>query len=197
MTDSSPSNDGPPLGLERGTVSLVSHHPGWLDAAAAELECLQEAFERNGVGDQILGYEHVGSTAVPGLAAKPILDLLVLVADLEAVSELQPALERLGYERRANDGVPERAFFAKGPKTDRTHYLSVAPWGSDCHREQVVFRDFLQATPSAAEAYETLKRRLVERHSDDRAAYTDRKEPLVGEILERGASSGYDVGERP
>ncbi|WP_312912566.1 GrpB family protein [Natronosalvus caseinilyticus] len=195
--DAGPPNDGPPLGLERGTVALASHHPEWLDAAATELERLEAAFERDGDDGRVLGYEHVGSTAVPGLAAKPILDLLVLVADLEAVISLQPALERLQYERRPNGDVPDRVFFAKGPETDRTHYLSVAPWGSDCHREQVVFRDFLQANPSAAEAYETLKRRLAEGHSDERAAYTDRKEPFVEDILERAASAGFGLEEWP
>ncbi|UTF55114.1 GrpB family protein [Natronosalvus rutilus] len=192
-----PPNDGPPLGLARGTVALVSHHPGWLDAAVAELERLEQAFERDGVDDRVLGYEHVGSTAVPGLAAKPILDLLVLVADLEAVTSLQPALERLGYERQPNDGVPDRVFFAKGPETDRMHYLSVASWGSDCHREQVVFRDFMCDNPSTAEAYETLKRQLAGHYLDERAAYTDRKEPFVEEILEWAVSAGYDVDERP
>ncbi|MFC7213191.1 GrpB family protein [Saliphagus sp. GCM10025334] len=197
MPAPSPPNDGPPLGLERGTVALTPHHPGWLDAAAAELERFEAAFERDGVDDRVLGYEHVGSTAVPGLAAKPILDLLVLVADLEGVTSLQPVLERLGYERRPNDGVPDRVFFSKGPETDRTHYLSVAPWGSDCHREQVRFRDFLQANPSTAATYDTLKRQLAERYSDERAAYTDRKEPLVEEILERAATAGYGLEERP
>ena len=184
------------LGLERGVVSLVDHESVWADAAADELERLEARVTTADLDDRVLGYEHVGSTAVPGLPAKPILDLLVVVDDLEVTARLRPVLESMGYEHRPTDDVPDRLFFAKGAASNRTHYLSVTARGSDCHREQVVLRDFLRDNPAALERYERHKRHLATSHADDRATYTTRKSTVIESLLEQAKLAGYELEER-
>ncbi|RDZ43606.1 hypothetical protein C5B86_11220 [Haloferax sp. Atlit-19N] len=176
----------PSLGLARGTVELVAHASRWREAYEREVERLRPrlcAADENGVR-----FEHVGSTAVPGLAAKPILDLLVLVSDLDDAGDVARALEAAGYEERPDDDVPDRRFFVRGPPERRTHYLSVTEAGSDCHREQVTFRDVLRADGDLAAEYERHKRRLAEAHPDGRSRYTNAKASFVESVLDDAAS---------
>lgn len=174
------------MGLERGAVELVDHRPGWRRAYEREVDRLVPA-----VGDEVRTFEHVGSTAVPGLAAKPVVDLLAALEPDAAPADVRPTLEAHGYERRPDDGVAGREFFAKGPHADRTHYLSVTRCGSDVHVSQVAFRDYLRAHPDVAGAYESLKRELAEEYPDDRAAYTAEKGAFVEGVLERALAAGY------
>ena len=97
-------------GLERGTVELVAHDPDWQREYAAEVERLEAL-----VGERVTAFGHVGSTAIEGLAAKPIIDMLAVVDDLAAATDLVSVLESLGYEHRPNDDVSGRLFLAKGP----------------------------------------------------------------------------------
>lgn len=166
------------VGLERGTVELRPHRPEWERRYEAEVERLRAV-----AGDRLLDFEHVGSTAVEGLAAKPIIDLLAVVADLDAAADLAPVLEAHGYEYRPNDGVGGRLFFAKGPRTDRTHYLSLCERDGECYRETVAFRDYLRENPEVAAEYESLKRELAADHPDDRDAYTAKKGEFVERVL--------------
>jgi GrpB-like predicted nucleotidyltransferase (UPF0157 family) len=168
------------VGLERGTVELRSYQPEWESQYEAEVEYLESV-----AGERFLDYEHVGSTAVEGLAAKPVIDLLAVVSDLDEASELVTVLDDGGYSYRPNDGVDDRLFFAKGPRTNRTHYLSVCERTSDCYREQVAFRDYLRSNPEVAAEYERLKRDLAAEHSEDRSAYTERKSEFVERVLVR------------
>lgn len=166
------------LGLERGTVELVSHRHAWAEAYEREAARLQER-----LGDRLLAVEHVGSTAVEGLDAKPVVDLLGVVADLGAARDLRPTLADAGYEHR-EESVPDRLFFAKGPREARTHYLSLCERGSDCYRDQVLFRDYLRANPETRDAYCRLKRELAERYPEDRASYTAEKASFVEGVIE-------------
>ncbi|KAB1197039.1 MULTISPECIES: GrpB family protein [Haloferax] len=176
-----PTDDSePPLGLARGTVELVSHDPAWHDASDCEVERLRSLLETD-----VLGFEHVGSTAIPGIAAKPVVDLLSVVSDLDEADHLVAELEAAGYEERPDDGVPDRRFFARGPPSRRTHYLSVTERGSDCHREQVTFRDSLRQEPKLAAEYDRLKRELADDYPDDRASYTAGKSSFVQSVLDR------------
>ncbi|UPV99815.1 GrpB family protein [Halorussus gelatinilyticus] len=168
------------VGLERGTVELYPSDPEWRRHYEAEVRRLDAV-----AGDRLLEYEHVGSTAVEGLAAKPIIDLLAVVPDLDTARDLVPVLEAHGYEHRPNDDVPGRLFFAKGPRTDRTHYLSLTERDSDCYREAVAFREYLRSHPETAAAYEDLKRDLAEAHPDDRERYTAEKSEFVQRVLRR------------
>ncbi|MFB6236451.1 MAG: GrpB family protein [Halopenitus sp.] len=166
------------VGLARGTVDLHDHDPVWRDEYEREVARLRDL-----LGDRIRDFEHVGSTAVAGVPAKPVVDVLALVDDLADATELVPVLEREGYAHRANDDVEDRVFLAKGPPTNRTHYLSITAVGSDTHREQVAFRDYLREHPETASAYATLKRSLASEYPDDRASYTAAKAPFIERVL--------------
>ncbi|WP_232688413.1 GrpB family protein [Halobacterium zhouii] len=167
------------VGLERGTVELEPYDPAWREAYETEVECL-----RTIVGGRVRSFEHVGSTAVEGLPAKPVVDLLAVVDDPDETDTLVDVLESNGYEHRPNDDVPDRVFLAKGPPENRTHYLSLVERDSDCYREQVAFRDHLREHPNVAEEYAGLKRELAAEHGDDRAAYTAKKSAFVEQILD-------------
>jgi GrpB-like predicted nucleotidyltransferase (UPF0157 family) len=168
------------VGLERGTVQLEAHRPEWKARYEAEVERLESV-----AGERFLDYGHVGSTAVERLAAKPVIDLIAVVADIDEATDLVPVLEDAGYSHRPNDDVDDRHFFAKGPQTNRTHYLSVCERASDCYREQVAFREYLRSNPEVAGEYERLKRELADRFPDDRDAYTERKSEFVERVLAR------------
>jgi GrpB-like predicted nucleotidyltransferase (UPF0157 family) len=168
------------LGLERGTVRVEPHQREWkvlFDSEAARL--------RSVLGDRILAVEHVGSTAVNGLAAKPVLDILVLTSDEDAADACIEPLQELGYDHRDDDPVPDRHFMAKGPEYGRTHYLSVTPRGSQTHRDQTDFRDYLRSHPEVARKYERLKRELAAEHPENRRAYTARKAQFIRDVLNR------------
>jgi GrpB-like predicted nucleotidyltransferase (UPF0157 family) len=135
-----------------------------------------------GLGDLAIAVEHVGSTAIPGLAAKPIVDIDVVIASRDALPAAIAALRRLGYAYRGDQGVPGREAF-EAPAGVPPHHLFVCTADSpelQCH---LVFRDYLRRHDDAARAYEALKRELSERYRDDREAYTDGKGGFVAKTL--------------
>jgi len=166
------------IGLARGTVRVMPHQATWSRLFEEEAANLQTA-----MGEPALLIEHVGSTAIEGMDAKPIIDLMVAVPSLAHATALVPVLEGLGYEDRGDGGAPGRLFLAKGPPSRRTHHLSLAEPTSAFWREKLRFRDYLRSHPEAAEAYRQLKRGLAARHPSDRGAYTDGKEAFVKDIL--------------
>jgi GrpB-like predicted nucleotidyltransferase (UPF0157 family) len=150
------------------------------------------------VGDVAVGAEHVGSTAVPGLAAKPIIDLdLVLrsTADIPiAIARLAP----LGYVHEGDLGIPGREAF-RWPPSEPRHHLYALP--ADCPelRRHLAFREYLCTHPDAASAYGDLKRAAAQRYPGDRAAYMEAKEALIRAILARALTtvqSGGPTGRR-
>ncbi len=168
----------PVLGLESGHTTVVPYHPEWptlFEGAAAEI--------RGVLGHQILGIEHVGSTAVPGLAAKPILDILVAVSDFQKALKAAPLLADLGYEHRPDEESPDRHFFRRRVDGRRTHHLSLAEPTSSHYRNTIVFRDALRADPRLAKAYEALKLDLANRFPHDREAYSRGKTQFVVDVL--------------
>ena len=126
--------------------------------------------------------EHVGSTAVPGLAAKPVIDIM---AGVESLPSSRPAIEavaRHGYCHFAYR--PESMhWFCKPSPMARTHHLHLVPFGSPLWAERLAFRDHLRTHPEVAREYERLKRELAERYRFEREAYTDAKEPFVARVV--------------
>lgn len=168
------------LGLERGTVELVPHQEEWKHRYENEVAHLKAV-----AGERLLDFEHIGSTAIEGVPAKPIIDILAVVEDLEAVRDLIPAFEESGYEYRADDDVRGRLFFAKGPRTNRTHYLSLAERDSDFYDEKIAFREYLRAHPEVAEQYASIKRALAEKYPETREKYTAEKSDFIRDVLDR------------
>jgi GrpB-like predicted nucleotidyltransferase (UPF0157 family) len=136
----------------------------------------------------VAAVEHVGSTAVPGLAAKPILDLQAAVADLECATDVAAALAADGwyYVDPNIDGRPWRRLFVKVAAGRRAAHLHVMAPDTPRWGEQLAFRDALRADPELAQAYAALKRTLARRHADDREAYTAAKTAFVHAALGRG-----------
>lgn len=166
------------LGLERGKVLVVPYQPGWKSAFRREAALLRSTF-----GAGLLRVEHIGSTAIEGMAAKPIIDLVCAVAGLDEAEAFRQRLEALGYEYRPDETLPDRLFFAKGPRSRRTHHLSLTEPGSRFYEEKLLFRDYLRAHAEAAEEYRGLKEGLAGRYAADRASYTEGKRAFVERIL--------------
>jgi GrpB-like predicted nucleotidyltransferase (UPF0157 family) len=162
-------------GREGGLVRLVPSRAEWPERFARERARIAAALDRKA---ELI--EHIGSTSVPGLDAKPIVDILVAVAapDDPAVCA---ALEGAGYVLRVDEGAEHRMF--RTPERDVHVHLWVA--GSPDVTRHLEFRDRLRSSDADRDAYARLKRRLAEREWDDVNDYADAKGPLIGEILER------------
>ncbi len=167
------------LGLDRDRVSLEPYDPAWREAYEREVERLDPL-----VGDDVRRFEHVGSTAVEGLPAKPIVDVFAVVDDVDAARDLLPVLEANGYEYRPKDDESERLHCSKGPPETRTHYLKLVEADTTFYGETVAFRDYLREHPDVAAAYAERKRELAERYPDDRDAYTAAKADFVADVLD-------------
>jgi len=133
------------------------------------------------LGPLAMAVEHVGSTAVPNLRAKPIIDILVTVNEIR-LDALEDSLGRLGYVH-VPIGDPERLFFRKG--MPRTHHVHVVRHGGNEHRKHLIFRDRLIAHPEELAEYERLKESLALRFREDRQAYSDGKDGFIVMILDR------------
>ena len=160
------------LGLELGQVRLVPHCDEWASEYAQEAVALRRVLR-----DAALDIQHIGSTAVPGLPAKPILDLGVAIRSMAEVDALVPALLALGYADMGEFGVPGRRFFAKG--NPRTHHLHIVAQDSEHWSRYLLFRDYLRNCPSAAQHYSTMKQSLAKRYAKNREAYTAAKSKFI------------------
>ena len=155
-----------------------------------------------GLGAEV---EHVGSTSVPGLAAKPIVDIDVVVPSADHVAEAVERLRALGYVYQGDKGVRGREAFLWPPGAE-PHHLYVVVVGSPPHVDHVRFRDYLRQHPEVAREYADLKRALAERHGGDRLGYTEAKDEFVAGVLRRStrppersrrSGSGTRAGTRP
>ena len=173
----------PPSQVEEpARVVIVEYDPSW-----------PERFEEEGarirgvVGPLAVGLEHIGSTAVPGLAAKPILDILLGIPSLERAADLVDPLASLGYEYvpEYEVEIPERRYFRKGPSGARTHHVHAVEHGGRFWDRHLLFRDFLRTHPRRAAEYATLKRGLAERYGRDREGYTEAKSDFIRSIEEQ------------
>jgi GrpB-like predicted nucleotidyltransferase (UPF0157 family) len=131
--------------------------------------------------------EHVGSTAVPGLAAKPVIDIMVGVESLDASRPLISILEPLHYCYFPYRPDVEHWFCKPSPEV-RTHHLHLVPVGSRVWIDRIAFRDYLRTHREVAAEYASLKRQLADQHRFDREAYTDAKEPFIRRTVERALS---------
>jgi GrpB-like predicted nucleotidyltransferase (UPF0157 family) len=138
---------------------------------------------RSVLPDGPLAIEHVGSTSVPGLAAKPIIDVMVTVPDLDGAIGLVPAIESLGFEYRAPEELPDRHYFRRIVNGVRLHHLSLAEPDSRHARNTLLFRDALREDARLAAEYAALKRRLAEEVGHDRLAYLNGKTEFILAVL--------------
>ncbi|MEK7764877.1 MAG: GrpB family protein [bacterium] len=163
-------------------ITICDYDPTW----PATFEALRGRVAA-GLGVLAVRIEHVGSTSVPGLAAKPIIDLDVVVSSRNEVPAAIAALDRLGYVHQGDLGVPGREAF-RGPVTVPAHHLYLCAADSAELRRHLVFRDHLRSHSAAADEYARLKRELAARHTEERDAYSLEKSAFVEEILRRAGA---------
>jgi GrpB-like predicted nucleotidyltransferase (UPF0157 family) len=156
-------------------IEIVEYDPSW--PLFYQEEQARVAERLAGLAESI---EHIGSTSVPGLAAKPIIDLLVTVAHLGPVDLYRERLESLGYTFFPVLGSPERLAFGKG--SPHTHHLHIVEQGGEEHLRPLAFRNYLRAHPETARQYEALKRALAARFQHDRSAYNQAKTDFIHSI---------------
>ena len=169
------------------TIEIVDYDPAWPDAFAGISQAVAAA-----LGPLALRIEHVGSTAVPGLGAKPIIDIDVVIESPRLLPRVVEALSALGYIHEGDGGIPGReAFGREGAAVPADgsgrewpdHHLYVCPGDSEELRRHLRFRDYLRSHPEAAARYEALKRDLAERHPNDIDSYVQGKSAFVERIL--------------
>lgn len=177
------------LGLARGVVLLVDADARWPECFRDETARLAESVSRSELAP--LAFEHVGSTSVPGLAAKPILDLLAGFPPGAAWRPYADVLVAAGYEARGPQGVAGRELFALGSEAARTHHLGLVEADGALWREYIAFRDLLRADRARAAEYERLKRELAARHQGDRGAYTAGKAAFITAVLGGGDTRDF------
>jgi GrpB-like predicted nucleotidyltransferase (UPF0157 family) len=167
---------------------VIDYDPAWPQRYEEEQTRILAA-----IGPWVAGIGHIGSTAVVGLAAKPILDILVGLRTLEDALRCIPRMEGIGYEYvpEYERELPMRRYFRKGPVGNRTHHVHMVERGSTFWVEHLRFRDWLRDHPEDARRYERLKRDLAARFGNDRDAYSDAKTEFVRSILRKAEAAGY------
>ena len=156
---------------------IVEYDDAWADRFEEEAARLREA-----LGDQVVRIEHVGSTSVPGLAAKPIVDIQLSLRSLAPREAYVPALNALGYRCVLDPISPDHEFASRDVDGARSFHLHLTTPGSDWERRHLAFRDWLRAHPEDADAYAALKRALAQELPNDVHTYTDRKGTLIRSI---------------
>ncbi len=166
-------------------VKIVPYDPAWPRRYREERAAIHSV-----LGSEIAAFEHTGSTAVVGLAAKPTTDIMVGVQKLKMDDKTISAVSGLGYRYLGEYGIPGRHFFRKG--TPPTHHIHWVEHFGDFWEKQILFRDFIRSHPEEARDYERLKRDLASKHRHDRKSYTSSKGGFIDAILAK--AKGWDAG---
>ncbi len=166
-------------GLKRGTVKLLAHDKMWKHDAQDVINTL-----RSVLGDTAQDIAHVGSTAINGIYAKPIIDILIAVNNIDDILPYIAELEKHAIIFRGSDREGQYLLvMGDFEKDTRTHHIHVVKEISEEHNNYINFRDYLNAHPHKAREYEKLKLTLAEKFPNDRNAYTDGKNELVAKLL--------------
>jgi len=168
------------IGLKKGTVKLVRHNPKWRKSFEHEEKKLWKIF-----GKDALKIQHIGSTAILGILAKPIIDIVLIAPSLQKAGCYEKKLKEIGYERNKNDTKKERLFFTKGPEKKLTHYLHIGEIKSGYAEDMILFRDYLCGHKDAAKKYSGLKEKLAEKYYGKREIYTAKKEKFIKGIIRK------------
>jgi GrpB-like predicted nucleotidyltransferase (UPF0157 family) len=170
-----------PLGLESGVVRLVEYDTRWPHLFSAEVQRIHDR-----CGTLALRLEHIGGTSIPGMCAKPVLDIAAGWQHDAAVQDYISAFKQAGYDHRGERGVPGREYFRRGQP--RAYHLHLVEDGGPLWRDYLTFRDYLRSHAAAKSHFAEVKRALAARFPRDREAYMNAKSTHVQEILRLATS---------
>lgn len=166
-------------------IELMPYDKRWPFIAKLEIKILYDSLPKN----HVLDIQHVGSTAIPGLSAKPIIDVQIAVDSLSGIKQTAiDILKTLGYEFWQDNPDKERLFFVKGMPPfgeKRTHHVHIVEPSSKLWQGKILFRDYLIAHPEIAQEYEKLKKQLSQQYTYDREMYTEAKTHFINDVLEK------------
>ena len=172
-------------------IEIHDYSPKWPEEFKAIGKELRKA-----LGEVALRIDHIGSTSVPGLAAKPIIDIQISVSSLDPVEPFLKPMESLGYVWRKNNGEKTKEYFREKPGNRRTH-VHTRKLGSWHQQFALLFRDYIRIHPSDQEKYEVVKKELAEKYRYKRQEYVDAKDPIIHEIMHRADRWTADTGWEP
>lgn len=162
------------------TIEVTDPNPAWTTAFADEAARLRAA-----LGSQVVDIHHIGSTAIPGIKAKPIIDMLLVVSQVESLDAYDETMRGLGYLPKGEHGIPGRRFYIKGGDEQRSHHLHAFALGSPQIGRHLRFRDYLTVHPAEAWEYSQLKARLAAQFPHDIEGYMDGKHGLIQDLDRR------------
>ena len=168
------------IGLKRGVVKLSDYNPQWKTFFEKESAIILAATK-----DFVEDIQHIGSTAIPGLVAKPIIDILVAINSLLNIEKVIDLLKPIGFVYRGEQGIPNRHLFVKGGEDYRTHHLHMVEKEHSEWEKHILFRDYLRKHPEDVTEYSKLKEELLKKYEFDRGKYTDSKSDFIVGILEK------------
>jgi len=167
-------------------IVVVSYDPRWPAMYRQEAAAIARVF-----GDELIAIHHIGSTSVPGLSAKPVIDIMPVVRSIDVLARFDPAMVELGYEPKGENGIPGRRFYTRGEDdVSRTHNVHAYAQGHPEVTTHVAFRDHLIAYPDDAQRYASLKAELAAQFPRDIRSYSVGKDAFIREILRAAASAG-------
>lgn len=177
-------------GVKNVKIRLTAYDESWVRMYEEETHLLTDIF-----GDEVVGFEHFGSTSVPGLKAKPVIDMMCLVKDVNRIDAFNEQMQERGYDVAGEWGIPGRRLFRKGGE-HRTHHIHVYQVDHPEIHRHLVFRDYLRTHPTEAERYQQFKEELARRF-DDTSDYSVAKKPFVRELEQRALQwyRGNDDGK--
>lgn len=167
------------IGMKRGTVYLEPHQTEWERAAEETIRTLKSI-----LGSIAADIQHIGSTSIKTIIAKPIIDIAIALNDFDGILSMREELRQNGVIYRFEES-PRQLLFVMGnfEKDTRSHHIHVVLYGSDEWNNYINFRDYLNSNTEAAREYEAVKLRLAEQYPDDRIAYTDGKQEVIDRLL--------------
>ncbi|EFH79578.1 GrpB family protein [Ktedonobacter racemifer] len=176
---------------ELDPIVIVPYDAHWPEQFAQLAKNLRTA-----LGDVALRIDHIGSTSIPSLAAKPVIDIQISVADFEPLDAFRVPLERLGYVFRPENPELTKRYFRESPGQPRTH-IHVRRAGSVDQQIALLFRDFLRVHADVVAQYAALKTELAQRYRTDRNAYTDAKHPFIWQVIVQADVWAQSIGWQP
>ena len=173
------------------SIVITPYNPAWPTHFATLGAAIRQA-----LGPLALRIDHIGSTSIPGLDAKPIIDVQISVASLEPVDSYRLPLEEIGFVWRADNPELTKRYFREQPGSQRIH-IHVRRAGSWAEQFALLFRDYMRCHPNDARAYALLKHALAGVHRNDREAYTDAKDPFIWETMYKADRWSQRIGWQP